>query len=112
MYGMSNKLNTPPQLVFQVDNYQPDVRAFLIELRTEILHISIDQLVTIFQWNNEKYYQQIVNGYKDKNGVRKYKNPTINYLFGALNYAMSTNQLFISHQKAIEKLIKKHLLKY
>ncbi len=95
-----------------VDGYEPDVRTFLIELRTKVLNISIDQLISIFQWNNEKYYQQIVNGYKDKNGVRKYKNPTINYLFGALNYAMQTNDLFKSKQKEIEKLIKKYLLKY
>ncbi len=108
---MSKKI-TPPQNVLDVELYQPDVRNFLIELRTNVLNISIDQLISIFQWNNEKYYQQIVNGYKDKDGVRKYKNPTINYLFGAINYAMQTNELFIKKRKEIELLIKKYLLKY
>lgn len=64
-------------------------------------------------WNNEKYYQQMVNGYKDnKTKEKKYKQPTVYYLFKALNYAMNNSELFIKNKKAIKSLIDKYIIKW
>ncbi len=93
--------------------YEPDVKAFLIELRKDILCISIEEFIEHMGWNNEKYYQQIVNGYKDnKTKEKKYKQPTVFYLFKALNYAMNNSKLFIENKKHIERLIYKHIIKW
>ncbi len=84
----------------------------MIELRTNVLNISISELVEIFQWSNEKYYQQIVNGYKDADGNKKYKQPTINYLFSSLNFAMNNNELFIANKSKIKDLLFKYIIRF
>lgn len=104
----------PPPFQNFIDEqlYSPDIANFLVELRCNILNITIDQLVYYFSWTNEKYYQQIVNGYKDKNGVKKFKQPTIKYLFTSLNYAMNNFSIFKNNKKEINELIYKYLLKF
>ncbi|MGL4950583.1 MAG: hypothetical protein ACRC4M_01955 [Mycoplasma sp.] len=107
------KNRTPPNTFSrQTEQFTPNVKAFLMELRNDVLKISIEEMVYYFGWNNEKYYQQIVNGYKDKDGIKKYKNPTVNYLFLGLNAAMNTHKIFIDNKDAIDALIKKHIIKY
>ena len=108
----SYKLTPPPPTSFESGSYEPDIKSFLIELRTKILNISIDKFVSYMNWSNEKYYQQIVNGYKTKEGIRKYKHPTINYLFSSLNYAMNNHDVFIKHKNDINKLIFKYIVKW
>ncbi len=81
-------------------------------MRVNILNISVEKLVDYMGWSNEKYYQQIVNGYKDKNGIKKYKQPTINYLFKSLNYAMNNHDIFLKNKKQINELINKHIIKW
>lgn len=106
------KLITPPHEVFTDIKFKPDIKQFLIELRVNILKVSIDELINYMGWSNEKYYQQIVNGYKDKNGKKKYKQPTIQYLFTSLNYAMNNYDLFIGNKNQIEELIRRHIIKW
>lgn len=63
-------------------------------------------------WANEKYYDQIVNGYYDqKTRIKKYKQPTVNYLFTGLNYAINNFDEVKQHQNLIIKLIFKWLIK-
>lgn len=109
---MNTKKLTPPPTIFVDVCYEPNIKEFLIELRTNILKISVEKLIDYMGWNNEKYYQQMVNGYKDKNGIKKYKQPTVYYLFKSLNYAMNNHDLFIKNKKEINKLINKHIIKW
>ena len=106
------KIIPPPSEFIDEQWYSPDIANFLVELRCNILNITIDQLAYYFSWTNEKYYQQIVNGYKDKNGVKKFKQPTIKYLFRSLNYAMNNFSIFKNNKKEIIELIYKYLLKF
>lgn len=60
-------------------------------------------------WSNEKYYQQIVNGYHI-HGEKKYKNPTINHVFRGLNYAVKNFEIWKSKENEIKALIFKYII--
>lgn len=63
-------------------------------------------------WKNEKYYDQIVNGYRDSYGNKKLKNPTIDYIFTGLNFALKNfNEVKEKRQEIID-LIFKYIIKY
>ena len=110
---MNKKNITPPQDIFdEKEKYYPDVAKFLTILRNEILKISIEELIITLDWNNEKYYQMIVNGYKDQHGNKKYKQPTVNYLFTGLNNAMNNNKKFKENKDKIINLINKYIMKF
>lgn len=104
--------NNPSINIGNNSKYEPNVGLFLTELRKDILKISIDDLVFYFNWSNEKYYQQIVNGYKDKQKNIKYKHPTVKYLFSGLNYAMDNFEIFKDNKEKIKQLMTKHLIKF
>ena len=61
-------------------------------------------------WNDEKYFQQIVYGYKDKDKNRKYKKPTIDYLFKGINYAIANYDYINNQYEEILKFVTKHLI--
>ena len=73
--------------------------------------MTIDEFVTSMGWTNEKYYQQIVNGYSYNGEIRK-KKPTINYIFTSLNYAIENNENFRKNRDEIKKLINKYIIKF
>ena len=77
-----------------------------------MLNITIEELVSSMKLNNEKYYQQIINGYKDKDGNKKYKQPTIKYIFTGINYAMNTCDEWNIKEKEIKELVYKYLIKF
>lgn len=77
-----------------------------------MLNITIEELVSSMKLNNEKYYQQIINGYKDKDGNKKYKQPTIKYIFTGINYAMNTFDEWKIKEKEIKELVYKYLIKF
>lgn len=107
---MKKLVNTPPPLDPDIQ-YMPNVSAFLFELRTVVLKITIDELIFNLNWKNEKYYQQIVNGY-NCNGTRKYKQPTINHLFTGLNFAVENFPIWKDKTEDIKALINKYLIKF
>lgn len=76
------------------------------------MNITINELVYNMNLNNEKYYQQIVNGYKDKNGVRRYKQPTIKYIFSGLNFAINNFDNWQLKREEIIDLIFKYIIKF
>ena len=92
--------------------YQPDVGEFLDKLRKNIFNCTIEKLVYYMDWKNEKYYYQIVNGCKDGNGNKKLKNPTINYVFGGLNFALKNFEEVQEKRQEIIDLIFKYIIKY
>lgn len=88
----------------------PDIKKFILELRIDILNISIEKFISSMNWKNEKYYCQIINGYKDKNNILKYKNPTISFLFKGIAFAMENDDLWKSKKNEINDLIIRTLI--
>lgn len=63
-------------------------------------------------WSNEKYYSKIVNGYYDYNKNKKYSRPTIDYIFGGINHAMTYHKEWLDKKDKIYKLIKIYFLNW
>lgn len=107
------QLITPPHEEISQDKlFVPEIHKFIHELRVNVLKITINELVYNMNLSNEKYYQQIVNGYKDKNGILKYKQPTIKYIFSGLNYAINNFDNWKSKREQIINLIFKYIIKF
>lgn len=104
---------TLPHDIFEVEeDCVPNVRLFLIELRTNILCCTIQKLVYYMNWSNDKYYDQIINGYKSKDNEKKFKKPTVDYLFSGLNHAFKHYKEFKDNKDKIMNLIFKYLIKF
>lgn len=113
--NQKNNLNNIKEFKLNLDqthkDYKIDVPGFIIELR-KIMNRTIDQFVCDMGWMNEKYYSKIVNGYVcKKEKIKKHSNPTIDYLFGGLNYAFDNNELYAKRKKEIMDLIFKYFFK-
>lgn len=73
---------------------------FLNDLR-KLLKITVNELAEYFGWSNTKHYYKI----------KKQSNPTINYIFGGVNYAFENYpQIFEPYKEKILELIKEHFL--
>lgn len=105
-------VNPPPTNLLENELFVPEINKFIHKLRVDVLNITINELVYNMNLNNEKYYQQIVNGYKDKDGVLRYKQPTIKYIFSGLNFAMNNFDNWKSKKEEINNLIFKYIIKF
>ncbi len=91
-------------------NHSIDVSNFVKDLR-KLMGSTIDEFIYDMGWTNDKYYSKIVNGFFDKDKNRKYSNPTVDYIFGALNHAIKNNEKYYWKKDEILKLINRYFLR-
>ncbi len=107
---MNNIYNNTPPPQLSEDKFLPELRQFIEVLRKDILKVTIEQLVVMMDWSNEKYYSKIMNGYMC-NGIKKYSEPSVNYIFRGLNYAFANHEEFRINKNKIEEAFYKYIWK-